>query len=126
MPLLRELEFSPTRNFIKQVENNKANATSDGTSGGMLQVTTEPGETFMYLGNDAVHTLGISSFHAPVQEEISRRMSLLDKKNKDAKFRFCPIAMNPELEMNASLILGLTGMDQVSLSSSKVSSYVCI
>eukprot|EP00542_Grammatophora_oceanica_P016324 CAMPEP_0194051650 /NCGR_PEP_ID=MMETSP0009_2-20130614/41600_1 /TAXON_ID=210454 /ORGANISM="Grammatophora oceanica, Strain CCMP 410" /LENGTH=78 /DNA_ID=CAMNT_0038698845 /DNA_START=18 /DNA_END=251 /DNA_ORIENTATION=+ len=33
-------------------------------------------EKLFYVGNDAVHTLGVQSFHEPLQEEINRRMEL--------------------------------------------------
>eukprot|EP00551_Chaetoceros_affinis_P010537 CAMPEP_0203667762 /NCGR_PEP_ID=MMETSP0090-20130426/4540_1 /ASSEMBLY_ACC=CAM_ASM_001088 /TAXON_ID=426623 /ORGANISM="Chaetoceros affinis, Strain CCMP159" /LENGTH=826 /DNA_ID=CAMNT_0050532027 /DNA_START=67 /DNA_END=2547 /DNA_ORIENTATION=+ len=154
MPLMRELEFPTNRNFLieltnrpqqkdqnlqpapeeekkDQIENNEKGdagqhaGNSDVSSAGMFIVHSDQVKDLMYIGNDAVHTLGIQSFHAPIQEEINRRMSLLnnngndkDKNNNDnnaeaSRLRFAPIALNPEIEKNADLILGLTGMDQV-------------
>lgn len=107
MPLLRELEFpNAGRNFVSAVSNNE----SDGT--GMLMVTTEDGVTRELVGNDAVHTLGVKSFYAPIQKEINRRMELAGKDN-DSMLRFSPISMNAELERNVSLLKNLTGMDKV-------------
>jgi hypothetical protein len=102
MPIMRELEFSPTRNLITQVQTD-----------GMHQVVVDSGikdKPLVYCGNDAVHTLGVSSFHAPIQQEINRRMEL---GGGDSALRFAPITLNPELEKNANLILRMTGMDQV-------------
>jgi hypothetical protein len=100
-PLLRELEFPSTQNFITQVETDE----------GMHRVVMENGDKLLYLGNDAVNTLGVKSFYEPIQEEINRRMSLLGE--NQSRLRFSPIALNPELERNTELILSLTGMDQV-------------
>ena len=106
MPLLRELEFGPPRrNFITEVTTDK----------GMHQVhvgdkTSQP---LLYCGSDAVHTLGVEDFHAPLQKEINSRMDLIGKKGKDSNLRFAPIALNTELEKNANMILKMTGMDQV-------------
>jgi len=118
MPLMRELEFPSNRNFVlnlrnrKQEKNNKNNSSDlDSCSKGMFEVDTDQISNLMYVGNDAVHTLSIDSFHAPIQEEINKRMSLL--KNEESKLRFAPIALNPEIEKNVDLLLGLTGMDQV-------------
>ena len=136
MPLLRELEF-PTigRNFITSVthhgssanggktnDTNGNNDNDDVASAGMIHVTTEDGISRPYVGNDAVHTLSVQSFHAPIQEEINRRMSLRKEdacpfyggKEQSTTLRFCPIAMNTELERNVDLVRKLTGMDKVS------------
>jgi len=110
MPLLRELEFPAKRNFACEVRNK---AQKHGSmDAGIFEVMTEDGVAIPYVGSDAVHTLGIRSFHAPLQAEINRRMALQDD-NKDSRLRFVPITENPELEKNADLILNLTGMDQV-------------
>ena len=127
MPLLRELEFpNDRRNFITGVFNNKTNGNDKDTSGsgggGMLHVCTEDGVSRPYVGNDAVYTFGIDSFYAPIQEEVSRRMTLSKDgaaaaaggEQQQAKLRFCPIAMNGELEKNVELVKRLTGMDKVS------------
>eukprot|EP00980_Cylindrotheca_fusiformis_P005104 scaffold1083_cov114-Cylindrotheca_fusiformis.AAC.8 len=105
MPLLRELEFSPAkRNFVTEVITDK----------GMHQVILDTGKEktgpLLYCGSDTVHTLGVKSFHAPIQKEINRRMVLTQG---DSALRFSPIAMNTELEKNAKMILNMTGMDQV-------------
>ncbi len=123
MPLLRELEFpNDRRNFITGVFNNKYNGNEKDTAGaagggGMLHVTTEDGVSRPYVGNDAVYTFGIDSFYAPIQEEVSRRMTLIKNDGKssgeESKLRFCPIAMNGELEKNVELVKRLTGMDKV-------------
>ena len=128
MPLLRELEFpNDRRNFITGVFNNKTNGNEKDTSGsgggGMLHVCTEDGVSRPYVGNDAVYTFGIDSFYAPIQEEVSRRMALSKdggaaaggEQQQQAKLRFCPIAMNGELEKNVELVKRLTGMDKVSI-----------
>jgi hypothetical protein len=107
VPLLRELEFPTKRNFICEL-HNKDNV-------GIFEVVTQDGSVLPYVGNDAVHTLGIRSFHAPLQEEINRRMTLMNPENKDSSLRFAPIAMNVELEKNVNMMLQLTGMDQVRL-----------
>ena len=108
MPLLRELEFpNAGRNFVSSVDNNG----QDGK--GMLMVTTEDGVERPFVGNDAVHTLGVKTFYAPVQKEINRRMSLTEEGNKDSMLRFSPLSMNSELEKNVTLIKKLTGMDKV-------------
>lgn len=129
MPLLRELEF-PTigRNFITNVTHGSATKDSVGyknkddvASAGMIHVTTEDGISRPYVGNDAVHTLSVRSFHAPIQEQINRRMSLRKEdacphyggKEKSTTLRFCPIAMNTELERNVELVRKLTGMEKV-------------
>lgn len=115
MPLLRELEFpNSRRNFITGVYNNKNDGNAKvatGGAGGMLHVLTEDGVSRPYVGNDAVYTFGIDSFYAPIQEEVSRRMAL--KQDGESKLRFCPIAMNGELEKNVELVKRLTGMDKV-------------
>jgi hypothetical protein len=141
MPLLRELEFSPDddgvgRNFVSGVRNvaaasstpppaasSDADPDDDAASGGMLHVVTEDGATRPYVGNDAVHTMGVKSFYAPIQEEVNRRMSLLDDdagatNGGGGMLRFCPIAMNSDLERNVSLVRELTGMDRVRYSMS--------
>ena len=105
IPLMRELEFPAKRNFICELHNKD--------SDGIFEVVTQDGSAMPYVGNDAVHTLGIRSFHAPLQEEINRRMSLINPENKDSLLRFAPIAMNVELEKNVDMMLQLTGMDQV-------------
>jgi hypothetical protein len=115
MPLLRELEFpNEKRNFITGVFNNKNNGNDaeakSGGGGGMLHVLNEDGVSRPYVGNDAVYTFGIDSFYAPIQEEVSRRMTL---KNDESKLRFCPIAMNGEIKKNVELIKRLTGLDKV-------------
>jgi hypothetical protein len=132
MPLLRELEFSTVgRNFIINVTHGAVggkkdaksnNDKDDVASGGMIHVTTEDGISRPYVGNDAVHTLSVQKFHAPIQEEINRRMSLRREdacpfyggKEQSTTLRFCPIAMNTELERNVELVRKLTGMDKVS------------
>ena len=107
MPLLRELEFpNAGRNFVAEVSNKNG---SDGN--GMLMVTTEDGISRELVGNDAVHTLSVKSFYAPIQKEINRRMELV---GGDSMLRFSPISMNAELERNVSLLKNLTGMDKVS------------
>ena len=117
MPLMRELEFPCQRNFISKVRNRaqegnrSTNEDCDHYSSGMLEVDVETETNLMYVGNDAVHTLGIESFHGPVQEEIHQRMT---PDNADSNLRFAPLSLNPALEKNVDLILGLTGMDQVS------------
>lgn len=108
MPLLRELEFPNSgRNFVTEV----CNKGPDGN--GLLMVTTEDGVSRPFVGNDAVHTLGVKTFYAPVQKEINRRMELDDDDNK-SMLRFSPISMNSELERNVCLVKKLTGMDKVS------------
>ena len=108
MPLLRELEFpNAGRNFVSNVSNN------GGDGNGMLMVTTEDGVSRQLVGNDAVHTLGVKSFYAPVQDEINRRMKLSGDGNNDSMLRFSPISMNSELDKNVNLIKKLTGMDKV-------------
>jgi glutamate-1-semialdehyde aminotransferase len=97
LPLLRELEFPPKRNFVCGVEP---------TDDGMHQVVVND-EKLLYLGNDAVHILGMS-FYQPIQQEINRRMLL-----PEANLKFAPIALHPELERNATTILKMTKMDQV-------------
>jgi len=113
MPILRELEISNAgRNFAVNVD------TGNATNGnGMLQVTTDDGSIKAFLGNDAVHTLGVKSFFAPVQKEINRRMELIDDNgsNEEAMLRFCPLTMNSALEENVDLVKSLTGMDKVSI-----------
>ena len=115
MPILRELEISNAgRNFAVNVD------TGNATNGnGMLQITTEDGSRPRsgFLGNDAVHTLGVKSFFAPVQKEINRRMELIDDNgsNEEAMLRFCPLTMNSALEENVDLVKSLTGMDKVSI-----------
>lgn len=110
MPLLRELEFAPPkRNFITQVLTND----------GIHKVQVDSGdenskqESLVYCGSDAVHTLGVSQFHAPLQKEINSRMEINNRKGSDSTLRFAPIALNTELEKNANMILNLTGMDKV-------------
>jgi hypothetical protein len=99
MPLLRELEFpSSNRNFVTSLDAKK----------GIHKVQLENGEVIPYLGNDAVHTLGYNSFYKPLQDEIAKRMA-----SPQATLKFAPIALNPELEKNADMILEMTGMDQV-------------
>jgi glutamate-1-semialdehyde 2,1-aminomutase len=112
MPLLRELEFPATRNFLRELRNRKQQGLAKGYEKGIFQVDSEAESNLVYVGNDAVHTLGIDAFHAPIQDEINRRMSLLNGEN-DSTLRFAPLSLNPELEKNADLILGLTGMDKV-------------
>ena len=123
MPLLRELEFNNSgRNFIKEVRNglgitapngkaNGAGREKESTAAGMITVVTEDNVSRPYIGNDAVHTLGVESFYAPIQKEVNRRMSLVNK--SDSMLRFCPIAMNGELEKNVEMIKRLTGLDKV-------------
>lgn len=115
MPLLRELEFpNAGRNFISEVRNGNDRTDDDGAAG-ILTVVTEDGVARPYVGNDAVHTMGVKSFYAPIQEEINRRMSLDHEENKESTMRFCPITMNSALEKNVQLVKRLTGMDKVSL-----------
>ena len=109
---MRELEFPSNRNFLTKLKN-RPQIKGGGTCNGMFMVDSDQVEDMMYVGNDAVHTLGIESFHAPIQEEINKRMSLMKGADNDSIMRFAPIAMNPSIEKNADLILGLTGMDQV-------------
>ena len=107
VPLLRELEFTPKRNFITKVSTDNHC---------MHKVTVDTGDgskDLLYCGSDAVHTLGVDHFHRPIQTEINRRMSL-HSDNQQSSLRFAPIAMNTELEKNAELILQMTRMDQVS------------
>ena len=118
MPLLRELEFPVDgRNFItnvKQVAASSENGSagkSSSNDGGMLHVTTEDGNTRLYVGNDAVHTMNVHTFYAPIQNEINRRMEI--NEGSSSMLRFCPIAMNAELEENVTLVKRLTGMDKV-------------
>lgn len=121
MPLLRELEFSGAgRNFISEVRNGSKeskNATYEDMAAGILTVVTEDGVGRPYVGNDAVHTLGVESFYVPVQKEIARRMVLDSNNNNESMMRFCPIAMNSALEKNVNLLKNLTGMDKVSMCS---------
>lgn len=143
MPLLRELEFPAAgRNFISDVllrrvdipargpanggsngrytpiaSNRSVASASDGedaVAGGILTAVTEDGVARPYIGNDAIHSMGVESFYAPIQKEINRRMELDDKENEEAMLRFCPIAMNSVLERNVALVKKLTGMDTVS------------
>ena len=119
MPLLRELEFPVDgRNFItnvKQVaassDNGSTSKSSSSSGGGMLHVTTEDDNTRIYVGNDAVHTMNVHTFYAPIQNEINRRMEI--NEGSSSMLRFCPIAMNAELEENVTLVKRLTGMDKV-------------
>ena len=124
MPLLRELEFPVDgRNFITNVNvaaaagENSAGKSSSSNDGGMLHVTTEDGKTRLYVGNDAVHTMNVHTFYAPIQNEINRRMEINNEgsssSNSSSMLRFCPIAMNAELEENVTLVKRLTGMDKV-------------
>lgn len=114
MPLMRELEFPATRNFVTELKNRKQKEDSSCVGAkGMFEVDSNTVSNLMYVGNDAVHTLGIDSFHRPIQEEINKRMSLVDGGDKNTTLRFAPLSLNPELEKNANMILGLTGMDQV-------------
>jgi hypothetical protein len=117
MPLLRELEFSPDvsgRNFVTGVRHavprggDDDDDPDDMSSSGMLHVVTEDGTARPYVGNDAVYTMGASCFYAPIQEEVNRRMI-----GVGGMPRFCPIAMNAELERNVELVKNLTGMDKV-------------
>ncbi|KAL7520851.1 hypothetical protein ACHAWX_007065 [Stephanocyclus meneghinianus] len=121
MPLLRELEFNNSgRNFIKEVRNGCPDAKTsadqsnaeDALAAGILTVRTEDNVTRPYVGNDAVHTLGVEAFYAPIQREVNRRMSI-EGNNSDSMLRFCPIAMNGELERNVEMIKRLTGLDKV-------------
>lgn len=98
MPLMRELEFPASRNFLKEVRFE---------DGKMIEVDSETCDKLMYVGNDAVHTLGNESFHKPIQHQINKRMAESDK------MKFAPLSLNPELEKNVNMILNLTGMDQV-------------
>lgn len=108
MPLLRELEFpNAGRNYVSEVRNIGSD------DNGMLMVTTENDVACPFVGNDAVHTLGVKSFYAPVQNEINRRMALDGNDNKNSMLRFSPISMNSELEKNARLIKKLTRLDKV-------------
>ena len=126
MPLMRELEFTPNRNFITSLKNRKQEKKSEDGSNGMFEVDSDQLKDLMYVGNDAVHTLGIESFHAPIQEEINKRMVLDMKNENNSTLRFAPVAMNPAIEKNAELILGLTGMDKVRfLSSQDILQYFC-
>eukprot|EP00978_Attheya_sp_CCMP212_P026214 scaffold85750_cov34-Attheya_sp.AAC.1 len=128
MPLLKELEVVPAkRNFVTQVHHRtqvsskptNKNTTGDAASAGMLEVSlanknhsiNANSQKLLYVGSDAVHTLGVDSFYAPLQREINRRMSL-DSDESGSMLRFAPISLTPEVETNANLILGLTGMDQ--------------
>lgn len=111
MPLMRELEFPAKRNFLTELRNRKQYNDS-GYAKGMFEVDTTIMSNLMYVGNDAVHTLGIGAFHAPIQEEINKRMSLMNG-DKDGSLRFAPLSLNAELEKNTNMILELTGMDQV-------------
>jgi glutamate-1-semialdehyde aminotransferase len=111
MPLMRELEFPAKRNFLTELRNRKQSNDS-GYAKGMFEVDTSTMSNLMYVGNDAVHTLGIEAFHAPIQEEINKRMSLMNG-DKDGALRFAPLSLNAELEKNTNMILELTGMDQV-------------
>lgn len=117
---MRELEFPSNRNFVAKLKHRRQNQNGtkdkDGTdacSNGIFEVDSDQMKGLMYVGNDAVHTLGIESFHAPIQEEINKRMSLLNDDKNGSNLRFAPITLNPEIEKNVDLILGLTGMDQV-------------
>jgi hypothetical protein len=113
MPLLRELEFPATRNFLHELRNRKQQSpTTQGYEKGMFEADSEAQSHLLYVGNDAVHTLGVEAFYAPIQNEINRRMSLLDGENNSI-LRFAPLSLNPELEKNAEMILSLTGMDKV-------------
>ena len=112
MPLMRELEFPATRNFLTELKNRKQKKDGSGMAKGMLEVNSDTVANLMFAGNDAVHTLGVDSFHAPMQEEINKQMSLVNGE-KNSSLRFAPLSLNPELEKNANMILGLTGMDQV-------------
>lgn len=115
MPLMRELEFPAQRNFITCVKH-RLQSTTKGYANGMYQVDTVTQKELFMVGNDAVHTLGNEAFHAPVQEEINARMSLMEDngKNSDAMLRFAPLSLNQELEKNVETILNMTGMDKVS------------
>lgn len=152
MPLLRELEF-PSDSFVCEVCNRRQKDEqeqqqhvhhSDGGSefsascsaGGIHEVVLEDKKQLLFIGSDAVHTLGVESFYMPLQEEINRRMTLHTTKTNtttacdqivgggdtttvkksipsSSMLRFAPILLNPELERNVNLILGITGMDQV-------------
>ena len=123
MPLLRELEFPVDgRNFITNVNvaaaSENGSASKSSSSGGMLHVTTEDGNTRLYVGNDAVHTMNVHTFYAPIQNEINRRMEINNEEGSSSSsmLRFCPIAMNAELEENVTLVKRLTGMDKVCVS----------
>ena len=122
MPLLRELEFPVDgRNFITNVNvaaasDNDSTSKSSSSGGGMLHVTTEDDKTRLYVGNDAVHTMNVHTFYAPIQNEINRRMEINNEGSSNSSssmLRFCPIAMNAELEENVTLVKRLTGMDKV-------------
>jgi len=129
---MRELEFPAPRNFLTELRNRKQSnddgaarnfladlsplksrkQPNDDGAKGMFEVDSEQMSNLMFVGNDAVHTLGIEAFHAPIQEEVNKRMSLVSGE-KSSLLRFAPLSLNPELEKNADMILGLTGMDQV-------------
>ncbi|KAL9183390.1 hypothetical protein ACHAXT_005177 [Thalassiosira profunda] len=119
MPLLRELEFPAAgRNFLSAVTNGTADSGKGNDEGaaGMLAAVGEDGAARPFVGNDAVHTLGVRSFYAPVQAEIGRRMSLEEHgkdSSEEAMLRFAPLAMNGALERNVGLVKRLTGMDTV-------------
>ena len=98
MPLLRELEFRSL-----PVDNKKKKAA------GMHEMVVQNGKSLLYV--DAAYTLGVQSFYAPVQAEIMN----LQEVDHTSMLRFAPISLHPQLEKNANLILGLTGMDQVNI-----------
>ena len=98
----------------KKEKDNGDHGSNSSNGGGMFLVDSDQVSDLMYVGNDAVHTLGIESFHAPIQEEINKRMSLVQSTGRDSTLRFAPTSLNPAIEKNVDLILGLTGMDQVS------------
>lgn len=110
MPLLRELEFPSKCNFICKTISMTNNHLHKHSDSNLLQVVTEHGNTLSYVGNDAVHTLGVLSFYAPLQREINHRMSL---HNRNLQLRYTPISLTSELEKNVNLVLNLTRMDKV-------------
>ncbi|ACI64822.1 predicted protein [Thalassiosira pseudonana CCMP1335] len=109
---LAKVRNGSPHNDVNGTFNGSASAHDEGAAG-ILTVVTEDGVARPYVGNDAVHTLGVESFYAPIQKEVNRQMSLDDKENKESMMRYCPIAMNSALEKNVGLIKRLTGMDKV-------------
>lgn len=109
---------SPISNSFKS--KNLINSFNKSSQHQLFSTIMENGTTYTYVGNDPIYTLG-KNFYDEVQEKINVQMSLyenlvddnIEKKVNNATLRFVPTSFTPELELNVSIILDLTGMDQV-------------
>ena len=80
----------------------------------MHEMVVQNGKSLLCVDAACQYTLGVQSFCAKVQTEIHRRMNL-ELVDHTSMLRFAPISLHPQLEKNANLILGLTGVDQVNI-----------